>query len=282
MAVQDRIETIDRISKEAFAVLGRGQQIATFTSRYPGFDLTDAYDVAARVRDMRMARGERAIGRKIGFTNRAVWSGYGISGPIWNHVFDSTVCELAAVDGTFVLASLSEPRIEPEIVLHLAAAPHAKMSDEEIVGCVDWVAHGFEIVHSIFPGWAFAAADAVAAYGVHAGLLLGEKHVVSQDPERWTRALSNFTVEFVCDDGARRGGHARNVLGGPLKALRFLVEELARYPNSEPLGAGEIITTGTLTEAMPVSVGQSWSTHLAGIDMRGMSLTFVEPNTRPR
>jgi 2-oxo-3-hexenedioate decarboxylase len=271
---QSRTQTNDQIAKEAFAVLGTGEQTATFSSRYPGFDLADAYDVAARVRDMRIARGENVIGRKIGFTNRAVWSGYGISGPIWNYMFDSTVGELAAVDGAFVLADLPEPRIEPEIAFRLATAPHAMMSDEEIVGCIDWVAHGFEIVHSIFPGWAFKAADAVAAYGVHSGLLIGEKHAISEDPERWTRDLLNFTIELVSDDGVRRDGHARNVLGGPVRALRSLVEELARYPNNEPLRAGEVVTTGTLTEAMPVAPGQTWSTHLDGIDVGGLRLRF--------
>src|SRR5271165_3137025 len=91
MAPATRAQEIDQIAKEALGVLGTGQQIATFSSRYPGFDLAEAYEVAARVREMRAARGENAIGRKIGFTNRAAWGGYGISGPIWNYMFDSTV-----------------------------------------------------------------------------------------------------------------------------------------------------------------------------------------------
>ena len=32
---------------------------------------------------------------------------------------------------------------------------------------VDWVAHGFEFVQSIFPGWRFQAADTVADVGLH-------------------------------------------------------------------------------------------------------------------
>src|SRR5712692_1308485 len=110
---------VDRIAREALDVLGTGRQIAKFSSRHPAFDLAESYDVAARLRDMRRARGENAIGRKIGFTNSAVWGGYGISGPIWNYMFDSTVKDLTAADETFALVSLPEPRIEPEIVLHL-------------------------------------------------------------------------------------------------------------------------------------------------------------------
>jgi hypothetical protein len=49
------------------------------------------------------------------------------------------------------------------------------------------------------------------------------------------------------------------------KALHFLVDELARYPTMEPLGRGELVTTGTLTEAMPIAAGQSWSTRNANL-----------------
>jgi 2-oxo-3-hexenedioate decarboxylase len=79
-------------------------------------------------------------------------------------------------------------------------------------------------------------------------------------------------VELVSDDGLTRSGHAQNLLGGPLKALGFLVKELARYPTSKPLGAGEIVTTGTLTEAMPIRVGQTWRTNLVGTEIGGLRL----------
>src|SRR5437763_6624265 len=99
-------------------------------------------------------------------------------------MFNSTVKYLTVAKETFTLAGLPEPRIEPEIVLHLASAPSAGVSEPELFGCIDRIAHGFEIVHSIFPGWIFTAADAVAAYGVHGALLLGDKHAISRKPEQ--------------------------------------------------------------------------------------------------
>jgi len=53
---------------------------------------------------------------------------------------------------------------------------------------------------------------------------------------------------------ARAGGGAF-VLDSPLLALRHLVELLAADPHNPPLSAGEIISTGTLTLAMPVRAG---------------------------
>ena len=69
-------------------------------------------------------------------------------------------------------------------------------------------------------------------------------------------------------------GLAVNVLDGPLSALRHLVEMLARDPGNPPLSAGEIVTTGTLTRALPVAPGETWSTGLSGIALDGISVRF--------
>ena len=178
------MKRIGEIADEAFAIFGAGRQVASYASRYPGFDLSQAYQVAERVCDLRGARGETAIGRKIGFTNRAVQITYGVHGPIWNYMFDSTVRDLAAIGGRFDLSGLTEPLLEPEIVFHIAAPPRPDMAAGELLGCVDWIAHGFEIVQSIFPNWKFTAADSVAGYGLHGAYLLGPKHSVDDTPGR--------------------------------------------------------------------------------------------------
>jgi len=68
----DRLIDIQAIAAEAFATLGTGRQIAPFSSRLSSFNLDDAYRVSAVVRQMRKARGETPLGRKIGFTNRTI------------------------------------------------------------------------------------------------------------------------------------------------------------------------------------------------------------------
>jgi 2-oxo-3-hexenedioate decarboxylase len=274
MTDENQTRHINTIATEAFELLGSGRQVVPFSARHAGFDMTEAYTAAARVCDLRRARGETPVGRKIGFTNSEMWATYGVSGPIWGYMFDATVRDLAAGDGRFALAGLAEPLIEPEIALHLSRAPHVGMSDGDLIDCIDWVAHGFEIVQSIFPGWKFAAADTVAAYGMHGAYLIGERHAITDDLARWTNALANFSIELKNSGGVSRLGDATNVLGGPLKALRYLIDELARYPETAPLRAGEIVTTGTLVAAMPVAAGETWSTTLDGIGISGLQLRF--------
>lgn len=69
-------------------------------------------------------------------------------------------------------------------------------------------------------------------------------------------------------------GRAANVLDGPLTALRHLIALLAVDKHNPPVAAGEIVTTGTLTRALPVAPGQSWSTSLTGIDLDPANIKF--------
>src|SRR5215468_9646768 len=84
----------EAIAAEALAAMDGARQIAPFSERYPGLSIEDAYRIAARLCALRAARGERVIGRKIGFTNRTIWADYGVHAPNWGFVFDTTVRDL--------------------------------------------------------------------------------------------------------------------------------------------------------------------------------------------
>jgi 2-oxo-3-hexenedioate decarboxylase len=87
--------------------------------------------------------------------------------------------------------------------------------------------------------------------------------------------LQDFGVTLCKGDAAVETGHARNVLGGPVQALCHLVETLAQEAAPEPLRAGEIVSTGTLTDAHPVAPGQAWSARFGGIALPDLRLRFV-------
>ncbi len=262
------------IAAEAFAALGNAGKIPPFSSRPQGLSVDDAYRVTPLVRQMYEAGGANALGRKIGFTNRTIWQQYGVFAPIWGYVFDRTVHDLAAVE-TLPLTLFSEPRIEPEIVFGLAAAPSAQMDETALSSCIAWVALGFEIVQSIYPGWKFSAADTVAANGVHGALLIGPRHPFAPRAAEWQRTLSAFEIDLNCDGRLIDRGHAANVLGGPLSALRHLAGLLANDPLNPPLAAGEIVSTGTLTKAMPIVPGEVWTAAPNGIALDAIQLRFI-------
>jgi len=265
---------VQAIAAEVFATLGTGRQIAPFTWRPAGLAIADAYRVTTAVNAMREARGERRLGRKIGFTNRTIWHEYDVYEPMWGYVYDCTVHDLGT-SPTLSLAGFAEPLIEPEIVFGLSAAPSVGMDEMALLSCIDWVAHGFEIVQSLFPRWKFQAADTVAANGLHGALLIGQRHPIARRAAEWGNALPAFEIDLFCDGHIVDRGHSANVLDGPLSALRHLVGLLASDPVNPRLAAGEIVTTGTLTRAMPVKAGETWSTAPHGIALDGIRLRFA-------
>jgi 2-oxo-3-hexenedioate decarboxylase len=266
---------LQAIAAEAFAALETGHQISPFSGRISAFDLNGAYRVTSAIRQMRQARGEMPLGRKIGFTNRTIWAEYNVYEPIWGYVYNRTVHDLAEIGGTFSLLGLAEPRIEPEIAFKLALAPAPGMDETALLACIDWVGHVFEIVQSIFPGWKFSAADTVAAFGLHGALLIGPRHPIAAHAEDLSRTLSTFEIDLKRGGTVVDHGRAANVLGGPLSALRYLVDILARDQVNPPLATGEIVTTGTLTRALPVSAGETWTTELTGVALDGIRVRFA-------
>lgn len=268
-------EELREIAGEMRAAQRGVRQLAPFSSRVAGFDLPAAYAAVRVLHEWRIAEGDVAVGRKIGFSNPEMWSIYGVRAPVWGYMYASTVRRLPENAGEFSLAGLCEPKIEPEIAFRFRTSPRPGAGPAEMLDCLEWAAHAFEIVQSHFPGWRFAAADTVVDGGLHGALLLGETQPPARLAADPAAALEGFSLQLACDGDIRETGCGANVLGSPLRALAHLAALLARQPDHPPLQAGDIVSTGTVTAACSVRPGQRWQTALAGVALPGLSLTFV-------
>ena len=264
---------VKTVADEVLVALSGRCRILPFSSRPGGLTLARAYRVTPLLRAAFEARGERISGRKIGFTNREMWKVYGVQSPVWGYATDRTTHE-AQDTQALQTKDFVDPRIEPEIIFGLKAAPSPGMNEAALLGCIDWVSLGYEVVQSIFPDWKFAASDTVAANGLHGALVVGTRHAIGPRKTQWQQELARFDVELCCDGELRQRGSGALVLDSPLFALRHLVELLADDPDNPPLAAGEIISTGTLTLAMPVSAGERWVAKVSGIPLDEIALRF--------
>ncbi len=229
----------------------------------------DGYATALQLREQRLRAGWRAVGRKIGFTNRAIWPRYGVHQPIWGTVFDRTLLHASDNAGTVALRDLAQPRIEPEICFRLGAAPRSA-DPAELAACLEWMAHSIEIVQCDQPAWQTSLEHSTAANGLHGLLVVG-----TPLPPHGAHLLAAAQLELLKGDDVIDRGSGANVLGGPLLALGHLVELLRSQPDAPPLAAGEIVTTGTLTDAHPVAPGETWRTKISGIALPGLTLRFA-------
>src|SRR5215467_9320102 len=185
----------DAAAREMKEAQDRVAQLAPFTARYPEFDVRAGYEVARRVDERRRAGGFVAVGRKIGFTNASLWPVYGVHEPIWGTMYDRTVTRLGGAKGRLSLRGLTEPMIEPEIAFGLRSVPDRGAGPAALLSSIEWVAHGFEIVQSHFPGWKFKAADTVADNGLHGAYLLGPPQDVSLLGASLIESLRSLSVE---------------------------------------------------------------------------------------
>jgi len=251
-------------------------RLATISGDDPSFAMAEAYAVADELRRLRLGRGERTLGYKIGFTNRGIWARYGVFEPIWGPVWDTTVERCDDARATVSLAQFAAPRLEPEIMFGFARTPAAGQSREELFDCIEWVAHGFEIVDTHFADWRFAAADTVADFALHGRLFVGPRvpvdRFVGQGSGDLATQLSSLRLTLSCDGRDVEEGSAEIVLDGPLHALRLWVDAMAARPERWPIVAGDIVTTGTITDAAPLAPGQRWQTRLSDPRFVGMTL----------
>ena len=267
---------IEALADRILAAGDGAMSIPPISDADPAFDLTAAYAVSAAITRRRIARGERPVGWKIGFTNRTIWDQYDVHAPIWAPVYDTTVRDVPFNEPIECgLGSLVEPRIEPEIVFRVAKSPAPGVEGEALFACLDGVAHGYEIVQSIYPAWRFKPADTAAAFGLHGRLFHGPFATVTGPDARdeWPPRLEDFEIVLSRGGVEIDRGHGRNVLDGPLFALAHFVRELDKM-TGERLKPGDVVTTGTVTKAFPVKAGETWSTRLLRIPLPGLTIEF--------
>ncbi len=229
-------------------------------SNRPTYTLDAAYADALAVRALRVARGEQPLGYKVGFTNRGIWATYNVFAPIWGTVWDRSVV-FCDGEGVLRLDHTCEPRIEPEAVFGFRATPAPEATMADLFDALDWVAPGFEIVQSHLPGWKFAAPDTVADGGLHARLLVGARcsvREVATDATGLDARLAGAEVALARNGEVVDRGRGANVLDGPLQALWHFVRALRACPGAPDLQPGDVVTTGTWTDAWPVAPGQTW------------------------
>ena len=267
---------IDAIATRLIAAAERAETIAPISGTDPAFDVSRAYDVLREIEHRRLAQGWHPVGRKIGFSNRTIWPRYGVDRPIWAHVWSHTVHIAQGRRATLALAPFVQPRIEPEVVFRLRANVPITDDPEAVLACVEWLAPGFEIVQSHFPEWRFTAADCTAAFGLHGALVIGDPLPVTADTcSALAKTLASFTLTLRRGSTVVDTAIGANVLGSPALALAHLARVLATQPQFAPLVPGEVITTGTVTDAWPITAGETWSSDYGALGVPGIEISFT-------
>lgn len=207
--------------------------------------VADGYAAQEEFVQRRTADEGPVVGYKIGFTNEAVQSELGVDEPAYGRVLEDTV----RWDRRFEVDSLIEPRVEPEIAFVLGADLGPSANRHDVLSATRFIVPVIEVVDSRIEDWDVTAASAIADNTLAARLLPGN---------RVATTTTDFTLEAVelSINGAHRAaGTGAAVLGHPADAVAWLADALADH--GDALCAGDIVTTGSLTEPIPIAVGET-------------------------
>jgi 2-keto-4-pentenoate hydratase len=269
---------VDGIARELLTAQETVQMVGVPPSERPGFDLDTAYQVEAALKKFRETAGHRAVGRKVGYANKAMWRLLKLETLVWAHMYDDTVHYSGRNSANLTVAHPRSLKIEPEIVFGLREPANMEGAPDAAAALMrtEWLAIGFEIIDCPFPEWKFQPSDFVASFGLHAALVIGEKIPVRQDSiPGLVDELSRFKVRVSRNGAFVEEGSGRNALRSPASCLAELSTAIARRFPDHPLSAGEIVSSGTLTAGHATGAGDEWTVDVEGISSPSLSLRLA-------
>lgn len=220
--------------------------ILPLTESDPGITVDEAYRIQLQVIEMKKSSGQVVVGKKIGITSRAMQTMLGVNEPDYGQILDGMV----VMEGEQIRAAdLIQPRIEGELAFILKEdlkGPGVTLAD--VIRCSEGVIPALEIIDSRIADWKIKLPDTVADNASSARIVLGGKITP-------ILGLDLRTVGMVLEKNGEVVATATGaaVFGNPAQAVAWLANKLAVYGIT--LRKGEVILSGSLTAAMPVSSG---------------------------
>ena len=221
-------------------------------------DLAEAYAVQSEWTKMRLARGEKIAGRKIGLTAKAVQEQLGVDQPDYGTLWQSSFYEAKNGKLTVPASDFISPRIEGEVAF-LSGKPlkGPTITPEQVLAATDACALGVELVDSRIADWKIKIGDTIADNASYGGFTVGPW-------DKTLRASDLAAVRMIqSQNGAVVGeGTGAAVLGSPLISCTWLANKLAEF--GVGLEPGEVVISGALMKMLPFKAGDEFVFSLEG------------------
>ncbi len=217
-------------------------------------DIDAAYAVQKQMTEHWLAQGRRLVGAKIGLTNKAVQSVFGVYQPDFGVLF----ADMAVADGDTVdLKRLIQPRVEAEVAFVMGRdLPHAEVTSVDVIRATEYVLPAIEIVDSRITSWDISIVDTVADNASSGLYALGTTPTpLSQVDLR----MCGMVLEHLGEPVSVGAGAA--CLGNPLNAVTWLASTLARM--GSPLREGDVVLSGALGPMVSVTPGAMYEARIS-------------------
>ena len=256
LSVSDAVERLvrNRGSREAAPPLSESA---------PELVLSQAYAIQRALANALVARGERVVGWKVGFTTAALQESFGVSEPVLAFLLASGVFKSGAAVPVSRFVSLG---LEIEMAFVMKADLSGPgVTSAAALAAVEGAMPAFELIDyriSGTPSGADVVADGVLANAVVLG-----------GPPVPVSGLDLALEGVVYEENGRRvaTAAAAEVLGNPINSLAWLANALSGMGGG--LRAGDVIMTGSISKVFRPKAGDAVR---AGFTRLGtVSCTFV-------
>ncbi|PVX73210.1 2-keto-4-pentenoate hydratase [Paraburkholderia unamae] len=219
--------------------------------------LDDAYAIQRASIARRLARGERRVGVKMGFTSRAKMVQMGLSDVIWGRLTSAMQVE----ENTAIShANYVHPRVEPEIAFILKRGLNGDETGPAALAAVEAIAPALEIIDSRYRDFRFSLPEVIADNASSSGFVIG----AWCDPRT---DFSNLGLVLSIDGRPVQVGSTAALLGHPLRSLVAAARLAAAA--GEPLQAGDVVMAGGATSAEWLRPGQYVSVEMERLGRAG-------------
>src|SRR5229473_7663410 len=223
------------------ALLAR-REIPPLTTSHGDFDFETAYRIQEQGVALRLERGEKIVGYKMGLTSAAKRAQMNLGSPIYG-----VLTGAMRVSGTLRAADGIHPKIEPEIAFITARELRGNISRDEALKACSGVAPAMDVLDSRFVGFKlFSLPDVVADNCSSWKFVLG--------PLLKPRETGGLRMRMSVDGKLAQEASSNDISGDPILSLLQLV---AMLPH--PLPAGSIVLAGGATVAEPLRPGMTIS-----------------------
>jgi 2-oxo-hept-3-ene-1,7-dioate hydratase len=230
-------------------------QVRQFSLEHPGLTIEDAYAVQEAWVAMKLARGRRPVGHKIGLTSKAMQRFSNISEPDYGTLLDDM---MYASGDDLPAARFIEPRAEVELAFVLnrdLSGPDCTL--EDVLGATEYMTPAIEIIDARIqrtdPETKLTRKvfDTICDNAANAAVVLGGKRFRPSDVDLcWASAI------LKKNDEIEDTGVAAAVLGHPARGPAWLANKL--HPHGVTLKAGELILGGSFTSPIAGAAGDAF------------------------
>ena len=218
----------------------------------------DAYAIQTHWTDMRIARGEKVVGRKIGLTSDAIRKQLNVSEPDYGTLWKSSFYEASGGEVEIPAADFLQPRIEGEVAFLIGerlAGPD--VTPEKVRKAATAFGLGVEIVDSRIADWKIKLVDTIADNASYGGFTLGpwDRNLDGVD-------LSKLVMKITHNGEDAAEGPASAVMGDPALSAAWLANKLSEF--GVALEPGDVVISGGITKMLPVKAGDTFVFSLTG------------------